>query len=108
MKVEDVLNDRETRYGDFGLLARTIQSFKSVYRAAPSWNMLTSTQREVLEMDLIKTCRILYGDPMHMDNWIDKAGYSTLAVEEFARKRPMAPAANPQEALEVQEVLALE
>lgn len=101
MRTDDILNEKEKVYGDFGLLARAIQAFKSVYRAAPSWNVMTASQREALEMDLVKTCRILYGNPMHMDNWLDKAGYSTLAVEEFTRNRPMTPAENPKEPVDL-------
>jgi hypothetical protein len=93
-----ILDDREKKYGDFGELAKAIQAFKSVARAAPAWPRMTATQREAMEMDLVKTCRILYGDPMHFDSWRDKAGYAMLAVEEFhprVGEGEMKPAANP-------------
>lgn len=89
--IQEKLTDREAKYGDFGRLAAAIQAFKNVYRNAPSWSLLTAVQREVLEMDLIKTCRILYGDPMHADSWEDKCGYAMLATEEFVRGNKMAP-----------------
>ena len=85
--IQEKLTDREARYGDFGKLAAAIQAFKNVYRASPSWPLLTAVQREALEMDLVKTCRILYGNPMHEDSWEDKCGYAMLATEEFARSR---------------------
>ncbi len=85
MTIQDVLNDRETIYGDFGKLAEAIQAFKNVYRAAPGWAKMTAVQREALDMDVVKTCRILYGDPMHQDSWADKCGYAMLAHEEFSK-----------------------
>jgi hypothetical protein len=109
MTIVDTLNDRESKYGEFGELARAIQAFKSVARASPSWPRMTATQREAMEMDIVKTCRILYGDPMHFDSWRDKAGYAMLAVEEFnprTDKRPMQPAGNPQTPLELEKAVA--
>ncbi len=94
MTIQDTLNDRETIYGDFGKLAEAIQAFKNVYRAAPGWTKMTAVQREALDMDVVKTCRILYGDPSHADSWGDKCGYAMLAHEEFA-KAGLKPAAKP-------------
>lgn len=108
MTIVDTLNDRESKYGDFGELARAIQAFKSVARASPAWVKMTATQREAIEMDMMKTCRILYGDPMHFDSWRDKAGYAMLAVEEFnprANKQPMQPAPNPTTPLELEKAV---
>lgn len=85
--IQEKLTDREAKYGDFGKLAGAVQAFKNVYRNAPSWLLLTAVQREVMEMNLLKTCRILYGDPQHEDSWEDLCGYAMLATEEFARAR---------------------
>jgi hypothetical protein len=87
MAIQETLNDREQTYGDFGKLAAAIQAFKDVYRKSPSWAKMTAVQREALDADAVKTCRILYGDPQHEDNWHDKAGYAILATEEFTRNR---------------------
>ena len=95
MTIQDTLNDRETRYGDFGVLARAIQSFKNVYRSAPGWAKMTDVQREVMDMDIVKNCRILYGDPTHRDSWTDKAGYALLADEEFTKPASKAPPMRP-------------
>ncbi len=100
MSVQETLDDREKVYGDFGILANAIQAFKNVYRSAPGWNGMTAVQREGLDMDIVKTCRLLYGDPQHYDSWHDRAGYATLVVEEFAKahakKEQMAPPAKPE------------
>lgn len=103
MTIGDTLNDREQIYGDFGRLAQAAQAFKSVCRASPSWQVMTATQREAAEMIMLKMVRVLYGDPLHFDTWHDIAGYATLATEEFARKRPMVPAGNPKEPVDLLE-----
>ena len=83
MSVHELLNERETVYGDFSVLAHNIQIRKELNRQAPSWKQMTAVQREVMDMNVVKDCRILYGSPKHRDNWIDKCGYAQLAVEEF-------------------------
>lgn len=103
------LNDRESKYGAFGELARAIQAFKSVLRASPAYPRMTATQREAMEMDMMKTCRILYGDPMHFDSWRDKAGYAMLAVEEFHPRgngEAMKPAENPATPQQLEQVVS--
>ena len=94
MTIQDTLNDRDTIYGDFGTLAGAIQTFKNAYRSTPGWARMTAVQRESMDMDIVKTCRLLYGDPSHPDSWADKAGYALLAHEEFARA-PAKPVTRP-------------
>lgn len=109
MSITETLNDRETKYGNFIDLATAIQAFKSIMRAAPAYPRMTAVQREAMEMDMMKTCRILYGDPMHFDSWRDKAGYAALAVEEFNPREDgsvMKPAANPVTPLELLQTVA--
>ncbi len=112
MNVTDLLNDREKKYGDFGELAKAIQAYKSAARHAPRWNAMTSSQREAVEMIVMKLCRVLYGDPMHMDSWVDISGYAVLAAEEFnprtegGKPEPMVPAANPATPAELENAVA--
>lgn len=111
MSITEILNDRETKYGDFGQLATSIQALKSLMRAAPAFHRMTAVQRESLEMVMVKTCRIMYGDPMNFDSWRDIAGYAALAVEEFHPRsdgKVMEPAANPSTAVEVLHAVAAE
>lgn len=106
--IDAVLNEREARYGDFNELAKAIQAHKSVLRASPAWPKMTSVQRECMEMDIVKSCRIMYGDPMHFDSWRDKAGYAMLAVEEFhprANGEAMKPAPQPSTPVELEQVV---
>ncbi len=100
MAVQDTLDEREKVYGDFAVLAGAIQAFRNVYRSAPGWKKMTAVQREVMDMDIVKNCRLLYGDPTaQLDSWHDKSGYAMLATEEFAKthaqKTEMAPPAEP-------------
>ena len=93
--VDELLNTREQTYGAFADLAKAIQAYKSAARAAPSWMRMSAVQREVVDMKITKMCRSLYGDPNHVDNWVDGAGYDMLAAEELGRQRQPAAAANP-------------
>jgi hypothetical protein len=93
--IDDLLNERERSYGSFATLAPMIQQIKAIYDASPSWPALTPVQREVLEMDIVKTCRILNGDPSLLDNWADKAGYAMLAHEELVEAAKPKPAMPP-------------
>jgi hypothetical protein len=100
--IQETLNDREAKYGDFNKLAAAIQAFKNVYRASPSWKHMTAVQRETFDMMAVKKCRILYGDNMHADSWADLCGYAMLAHEEFARPDlTMAPPAEPQHPMDL-------
>jgi hypothetical protein len=102
------LDEREKTYGDFNELAKAIQAHKSVLRASPAYPKMTAVQRECMEMDIVKNCRIMYGDPFHFDSWRDKAGYAMLAVEEFhprADGRKMQAAANPQTPVQLEQAV---
>jgi hypothetical protein len=111
MSITETLNDRESKYGQFGQVATSAQALKSLTRASPAFHRMTAVQREAIEMILLKTCRIIYGDPMHFDSWRDIAGYAALAVEEFHPREDgskMQPAANPSTAVEVLHAVAAE
>jgi hypothetical protein len=104
VSITEILNERESKYGQFTDLATAAQAFKSITRAAPAYPRMTSVQREAMEMILLKVCRVIYGDPMHFDSWRDIAGYAALAVEEFSPRqdgKPMEPAANPTTPMEM-------
>lgn len=100
--IQEKLTEREQSYGEFAVLANAIQAFKSVYRASPGWKKMTAVQREVFDMMAVKKCRILYGDPQHLDSWEDLTGYPMLATEEFARvDRPMEVPKEPQHPMDL-------
>ena len=69
--VEDTLNQRGERYGEFACHAAISQQMKGQMRASPGWGRLADDQREALEMVVHKIARILNGDPNYHDSWHD-------------------------------------
>lgn len=86
MNVEQVLEQRGKRYGEFHEHAAIAQDLKARMYAAPGWQRLTPDQREALEMVQHKVARILNGDPSYDDNWVDIAGYSTLVAQRLKQQ----------------------
>lgn len=81
--IENILNERGTRYGNFEDNAIITQSLKAVMNTSPNSEYLTSDQREALEMIFHKIGRILNGDPNYVDSWVDIAGYATLVADRL-------------------------
>lgn len=80
--IEQLLNERETRYGSFEDHARRTQALKDVLTDLDSsWVKMQPYQREALEMITHKIARVLNGDPYYTDNWVDIAGYAQLVVD---------------------------
>lgn len=80
--VQETLNARGARYGDFTDNAAVSQRIKDamMYDEA-MWAKLNYVQREALTMIAQKIARILNGDPDYKDNWHDIQGYARLAEE---------------------------
>lgn len=80
--VQETLNARGARYGDFTDNAAVSQRIKDamMYDEA-MWAKLNYVQREALTMIAQKIARILNGDPNYKDNWHDIQGYARLAEE---------------------------
>lgn len=84
-KVKEILAQRGPVYGPFYDNAGIAQSTKDMWRATPNWKNLTSVQREALDLIALKVSRVLSdgADPDHADNWLDIAGYATLAAKDW-------------------------
>ncbi len=103
MAIDDTLNERGERYGDFIENAKLSQTLKTILQSTPKWNELRADQAEALEVIMQKISRILTGDPKYRDNWHDIVGYAKLVDDRMARheriaelatlKRTEAPAA---------------
>lgn len=78
-ELTSILHNRGAIYGDFETSAAIMQSLKSIVRSRSE--KLTSSQLEALEMICHKIGRILNGDPNHVDNWLDIAGYPQLEAD---------------------------
>jgi uncharacterized ferritin-like protein (DUF455 family) len=84
MAVEDTLNERGARYGDFTDHAKIAQSLNDTMKNAhggEGWNKLDAVKRQALTVIADKIARILNGDPEYRDNWHDIQGYAKLAED---------------------------
>lgn len=86
IRVEMILAERKERYGEYSTTALIAQQLKGMMHEAPSWHMLTASQREGLEMIQHKIARIVNGDPSYLDSFIDIIGYTKLIVEDMEKK----------------------
>lgn len=78
MNVDNTLEERGNRYGDFAGHARITQSIKRAMRHSQNWDGLSDDKKEALEMVAHKIGRILNGDPEYADSWHDIIGYTRL------------------------------
>lgn len=85
IKIKDVLDEREERYGSFETHAQITQSLKFILLEAlhEKNKSMSSDQYEALEMICHKIARIINGDPDYADNWVDIAGYATLVANRL-------------------------
>lgn len=77
MTVSDVLKERGSRYGDFAQNARSTQLAYALLTHREMPNEL----KEAIHMICHKLARVRCGDNLHEDNFVDIAGYATLAAE---------------------------
>ena len=83
MSVDNTLEERGTRYGEFNSHSLITQRIKVAMKLSTNWHKLTPSQKESLEMIAHKVGRILNGDPDYADSWHDIAGYATLVEKEL-------------------------
>ena len=72
-------------YGKFENLAEVSQRFKDSlhYFLITRNKYLAPDQQEAMELIFHKFARIVNGDPDHIDNWKDIAGYATLVSDRL-------------------------
>lgn len=81
--MEETLQERGSRYGDFSDHARVCQNIKRELYSAPNAFALNDVQRQSLDVIADKMARIVCGDPNYGDNWHDIQGYARLAEERL-------------------------
>ena len=81
--IEQILEERGNRYGEFAEHARITQEIKETLMSGESWDDCSDSQREALDMIAHKLGRIVNGDPDYDDSWIDIIGYSQLVLDEL-------------------------
>lgn len=77
---EPLLIEREKTHGSFAANAEITQSFKKLQHEIAKV-ALNDSQQQALDMIFAKLGRILAGQPLYKDHWIDVAGYAKLGAE---------------------------
>lgn len=88
MSVENILDERGSKYGKFENHASISQGLKLVINAELEQRnkKLSDDQQEALEMICHKIARIINGDQNYADSWVDIAGYATLIAIRLNQK----------------------
>lgn len=86
MSVEQTLAERQNTHGEFTTNAECAQHLKRTCKAYCTRQLLPY-QQEAIDNICQKMARILTGNPNHIDNWHDIAGYATLAEKELLNGR---------------------
>jgi hypothetical protein len=86
--IEQVLKERGSRYGEFSGHARVSQRLKTIVKEelAVRSKVLPMDQEEALDMIFHKIGRIVNGDCMYSDNYVDIAGYAKLVADTLIAK----------------------
>ena len=86
--IEQVLKERNGRYGGFYENARLSQGLKHQIRSyhTPELDGMCSEHREAIEMILHKISRIVCGDAHYTDSWVDIQGYAKLGEDACVTK----------------------
>ncbi|EHU1403009.1 TPA: hypothetical protein MIV70_27730 [Klebsiella pneumoniae] len=84
MSIQNTLQQRGKRYGEFKDVAQLSNDLMRLLQAAPNYHQsLSDSQHFALVMMTNKMARIVNGDPNYLDNWHDIAGYATLVEQEL-------------------------
>ena len=82
-EINNILDERGNRYGDFASNATTTQLIKQAINLGDTVDKLAFYQRESLEMIAHKISRIVNGDANYMDSWVDIVGYAQLVIDKL-------------------------
>jgi hypothetical protein len=83
MDIDQILEERGTRYGEFVGVSLVAQNIKAAMRRSDNWAKLPADAREGLEMVANKLGRILNGDCLYVDSWRDAEGYLKLVADRL-------------------------
>lgn len=86
--INDVLEERGTRYGVFGMQAQIAQSLhlildEGMRQTGKTKFSFAPDQLEAMNMIINKIARIYNGDNYYSDSWRDIAGYATLVADRL-------------------------
>lgn len=85
--VQETLNERGSRYGDFADNAKISQELQRILKNSPSFPHMSEVQIEGMTAVMQKIARILNGDPNYADNWHDIQGYARLVEERLPKEK---------------------
>ena len=88
MTIENTLEERGARYGQFkdhAVIAQDLQDVMRGVRNGDAWNVMAPDQRQALTVICDKIARMLNGDPAYRDNWHDIVGYAKLVDDRMAQ-----------------------
>jgi hypothetical protein len=83
MEIDQILEERGTRYGEFTGVSLVAQNIKAAMRHSANWSKLPADARESLEMVANQLGRILNGDCLYVDSWRDAEGYLKLVADRL-------------------------
>lgn len=83
MDIDQILEERGTRYGNYVGVSLIAQNIKTAMRHSLNWNSLPADAKESLEMVANKLGRILNGDCLYVDSWRDAEGYIKLVADRL-------------------------
>ncbi|MBK4744958.1 DUF6378 domain-containing protein [Acinetobacter baumannii] len=83
MSIQNTLQQRGERYGEFSEVSATTQALMAVIDSAYNSEQLDDSMKTSLFMICNKMARIVNGDPNYIDNWHDIAGYATLVEQDL-------------------------
>ena len=81
--VEETIEDRRNKYGEYKDYAKICSEFKAVCVNNNLSTNFTYIHEEALDMIFSKIARVLNGDSNLVDNWHDIAGYAHLVEIEL-------------------------
>ena len=80
--ISATLDEREQTYGDYSMLAQSVEQMESFLKGLPGWQKASPAHRESAHMIIQKLARAFNGNPHYSDSWHDIAGYAKLAEKE--------------------------
>ena len=95
-EIEQTLKERGKTHGDFSDNGRITQGMKRLAKSGPSYDRLSDSSKEAIDMILHKISRMCAGDPYHTDNFHDIAGYAKLAETRMEEHLPKATSLGQQ------------
>lgn len=81
--INQVLEERKSRYGTFKDHSEISQSLQQVLWDSPNWDDMPLDTRQAMCVICDKMARALNGDAEYDDNFIDIIGYATLVLNRI-------------------------